>query len=99
MTQNNETTAADAAVDAALEQAVKRGRQQPSKPAPEPASEAPADDVDPARAKKILRAIGNLDDGDLAWLGRRISAAAEREKHRKIRRPERHGGRPDPVEY
>ena len=33
--------------------------------------------------KKLLRALGNAPDSDLAWLGRRIRQAEARERARK----------------
>lgn len=89
MTENTETV-----VDEVVTEAVKKGRQKPADPAPETPTPSPFADLSDRDVVKLVRAIGNAPDGELAWLARRIEAAREREKHRKVRPPERHGGRP-----
>lgn len=81
-------------VDIVVAEAVKKGRQKPADPAPETPTPSPFADLSDRDVVKLVRAVGNSPDGELAWLARRIEAAREREKHRRVRPPERHGGRP-----
>lgn len=87
-------------VDEVVAEATKKARPQVAEPVKDSPlqgvvyDQQPLYEIDPVRAKRILRAMGNLADGELAWLARRIEAAREREKHRRVRPPERHGGRP-----
>ena len=86
------TVSTEEIVDTVVAEAVKKGRAKPADPAPETPS--PFAHLTESDAIKLVAAIGNARDGELAWLARRIEAAREREKHRRVRPPERHGGRP-----
>lgn len=88
MTENTETI-----IDEVVAEAVKKGRQQKAAEHT-PETSSPFAHLTESDAIKLVAAIGNARDGELAWLARRIEAAREREKHRRVRPPERHGGRP-----
>lgn len=84
----------DAIVDRVVAEVVQKGRQKAAEPAPETPAPSRFANLSENDVVKLVRAVGNTPDGELAWLARRIEAAREREKHRKVRPPERHGGRP-----